>query len=163
MVSIKYWKCTLLANQKWEVWFVMKVPDIEVGNTFTIQKKVEREDTALNYGSGNLDNLLATPSLAALMVEACAKLIDVKLPKGIISVGKMIQLIHMEPTTLGQTISVRATVKQFDGRKITLELTAYDEVGQIGMGVHERIIVNKKSLMERADNRAKGLINMLYS
>jgi len=132
----------------------MEIPRIEVGSTLTIQKKVNREDTALNYGSGQLDNLLATPSLIALMIEVSAKLIDGKLPKGTISVGRMIQVIHDKPTVPGLTVSVKATVKEFDGRRAILELIAYDEIGEIGAGTHERFIVDKRSLLQSAARRA---------
>ncbi len=139
-----------------------EIHGIEVGMELTIQKKVEMEDTALHYGSGQLDNLLASPSLVALMIEASAKLIDKNLPKGSISVGKLIQLTHDKPTILGETVSVNVVIKEFDGRKVILEMKAYDEEGQIGTGFHERTIVNKKGLIEKANKRAENLTDMNF-
>lgn len=141
---------------------MLDIPKIKIGSELTIQKTVEKKDTALHYGSGQLDNLLATPSLVALMIEASAKLIDKDLPEGLISVGKTVQLTHENPTILGETVSVNVTVTNFDGRKVVLEMKAFDEIGIIGTGIHERVIVNKDSLMKKANKRAENLKNMNF-
>lgn len=141
---------------------MLKIPKITIGTSKTIQKKIREEDTALNYGSGKLETLLSTPSLVALMIEAAVKAVDDELPEGLITVGKMVKIIHEKPTGLGATVSVHVEVKQFDGEKIFFDMTAYDEIGVIGMGSHERVIVNKKALLGKADERAEKLKNIGY-
>ena len=64
------------------------------GMTTTLQKKIGLDDIALNYGSGKIENLLATPKLVAFMVEACARLIDPTLPDGFVTVGHGISIEH---------------------------------------------------------------------
>lgn len=139
---------------------MLDIPKIKVGKNITIQRTVQKEDTALNYGSGKLEKLFATPSLVALMIEASVKLLDERLPEGFITVGKNANIVHENPTMLGETISVEVEIKEYDGNKISLEMIAYDEIGTIGRGNHERIIVNKKSLLEKAEKRAEKLKNM---
>lgn len=139
---------------------MMEVPKIKVGSSITIQRVVKEEDTALNYGSGKLEKLFATPSLVALMIQASVKLIDDKLPEGFITVGKVAKVVHEKATILGETVSVRVEVKEFDGNNIMLEMIAYDEIGTIGRGTHQRIVVNKKSLLKKATERAVKLQNM---
>lgn len=138
---------------------MVHAPKVQVNSSLTIQRKVTEEDTALNYGSGKLEKLFATPKLVALMIEASVKLIDDQLPEGLITVGKMAEVVHEKPTILGQTVSVKVEVKHFDGNKILLEMVAFDEVDLIGRGTHERIIVNKKALLEKANKRAEKLVN----
>ncbi|QZY53663.1 thioesterase family protein [Crassaminicella profunda] len=138
---------------------MIKAPKVEVNDSLTIQRKVTHEDTALNYGSGKLEKLFATPRLVALMIAASVKLIDEKLPEGFITIGKRTETIHEKPTVLGQTVSVKVTIKSYDGNKILLEMVAFDEIGTIGRGTHERMIVNKKSLLNRANKRAEKLKN----
>ncbi|WP_432665794.1 thioesterase [Wukongibacter baidiensis] len=138
---------------------MLNVPKVEVGSNITVQRTVQKEDTALNYGSGKLEKLFATPSLVALMIEASAKLLDDKLPEGFITVGKKAEVVHEKTTVLGETISVNVEIEKFDGNRINLKMTAYDEIGIIGRGSHERIIVNKKSLLEKAQKRAEKLDN----
>ena len=139
---------------------MLEVPKIEIGSNTTIQRVVKEEDTALNYGSGKLENLFATPSLVALMIEGSVKLIDDKLTEGFITIGKMVKVVHEKPTVLGETISVKIEVKEFNGNDITLEMIAYDEIGVIGRGEHQRIVVNKRALLEKANKRSEKLQNM---
>lgn len=139
---------------------MIEVPKVKVGSNITIQRVVREEDTALNYGSGKLEKLFATPSLVALMIEASVKLIDDKLPEGFITVGKIAKVVHEKATILGETVSVKVEVREFDGNNIILEMIAYDEIGTIGRGTHQRIVVNKKSLLEKATERAAKLQNM---
>lgn len=138
---------------------MLEIPKIEVNSNLTIQKKIEEEDTVLNYGSGKLKKLFATPSLVALMIEASVQLIDDKLPEGLITVGKMVQIVHEKPTILGETVSVKVEIKSYDRNEILLDMIAFDEVGIIGKGIHERIIVSKESLLKRANRRAEKLKN----
>jgi predicted thioesterase len=81
--------------------YMSQLPKIEVESSLNIQKQEEKKDTALNYGNGQLDNLLATPSLVALMIEASVKLIDSNLPEGLMSVGKALQVLHENVIWLG--------------------------------------------------------------
>ena len=134
-----------------------KIHDFKVGETFTIQKKVTEDDTALNYGSGMLENLFATPSLVALMIEASSKLMDGQLPEGYITVGRKAMVEHNKPTVLGETVSVKVTIGEIIGSIVMIEMVAYDEVGEIGKGHHERVIVNKQSLLDRANKREEKL------
>lgn len=136
---------------------MLNIPEFKLGDTLTLQKLVTDADTALNYGSGQLENLLSTPSLVALMIEASVKLLDPKLPDGYITVGKMAQVVHEKPSLLGDTVSVKVEITHFDGTRIQLIMTAFDEFGQIGVGSHERYIVNKASLLKRASEREEVL------
>ncbi len=139
---------------------MLEVPNFEIGASMVLQRIVREEDTALNYGSGKLKKLFATPKLVALMIEASVKLIDDKLPEGYITVGKLSEVIHEKPTTLGTTVSVKVTLNEYDGNKLVLDMIAYDEIGIVGRGRHERYIVNKRSLLNKAKERAKKLENM---
>ena len=132
---------------------MLKMPNIKIGESITIQKKVTESDTAINYGSGKLDNLFATPSLVALMIEASTVLLDEQLEEGFITVGKSIQVNHEKPTILGQTISLKVTIKEYKANLIKIDMEAFDEIGKIGSGHHERTIVNKNRLLERASLR----------
>jgi len=139
---------------------MLNIPKIEVGSSITIQRTVHKEDTGLKYGSGKLDTLFATPSLVALMIEASVELIDKTLPEGFITICKRAEVTHEDTTILGETVSVSVEVIAFNGNQINYKMIAYDEVGMIGSGLHERIIVNKKALLEKAHKRAEKLENL---
>lgn len=127
--------------------------NIHVGLTLTLQKKVEHEDTSLNYGSGKIENLLATPRLVAFMIEASSRLIDPLLPEGVVSVGHHVEVEHFKPTMLGSTVSVEVKLVRIECGKYILSMRAYDEFGQIGTGLHTRSIIPLRKLEEIAEKR----------
>ena len=135
----------------------MKIPEIKVGIKASVQKVITREDTALNFGSGALNNLLATPTLAALMIEASVKLIDPLLPEGYITIGKTLEIEHENPTIEGINVTVTAKLIEVDGSRLSLEITAVDEIGKVGSGYHERYIVAKSLLMNKVEERFNPL------
>lgn len=128
--------------------------NIKIGDKKIVQLSVKKEDTALNYGSGQLENLFASPKLVALTIEAASKLIDPVLPEGFISVGKSFDIEHIAPTTLGQTITLEVEITELSKTRVSFSMNAYDEVGLIGKGSHTRYVVNKLSLLERAYKRS---------
>lgn len=132
---------------------MMTIPEIPVGITLTIQKKITDEETVANYGNGQVDNLLSTPALVALMQEASSQLLDAKLPDGFITVTQMVQVIHEKPSKIGSTVTVKVEVTAFDGNKVQLAMHAFDDFGPIGLGNHVRAVVNKESLVKRLTDR----------
>jgi predicted thioesterase len=133
----------------------MNIPGIKIGLTGIVQKCIEKEDTALLIGSGALKTLLATPALIAMMIEASVKAVDPLLLEGFITVGKTINVTHEKPTCQGMTVTVKSVLKAVEGNKLTFELWAYDEVGLIGRGTHERYIVSQKGILEQAEVRKR--------
>ncbi|MDK9709987.1 thioesterase family protein [Acidaminobacter sp.] len=133
---------------------MINVPIFEPGEFLTIQKIVTEDDTAIHYGSGALDTLLATPSLVALMIEAATRLIDSRLPEGYVSVGKSLSVTHEKPTVLGETVTIKVSVVSQESNYIQLETEAFDEEGVIGHGKLDRFVVNKTRLMEKATEDA---------
>lgn len=127
------------------------------GMKHNIQKMVTQEDTALNYGSGQIENLLATPRIIALAIEASSRMIDPLLLEGLVSVGRKIELDHFKGTCMGATITVEVEVTSVVDDKIELSIRAYDEHGMVATGSHSRIIVNYNKLLEKATLRDLSL------
>ncbi len=100
------------------------------------------------------------PSLMALMIEGSTKLLDDRLPEGFVTVGYQACITHEKPSMIGETVSVKVEVKNFDGNRVELEMLAYDEVGIVGKGTHVRAVVNKKSLIKRAEKREERLSSL---
>lgn len=132
---------------------------IEMGTVYTVQKRVVFEDTSLNYGSGKVENLFATPRLVALALEAGSQLVDPHLPEDFVSVCRHVEVDHFKATCMGATVTVKAEVTLAEGDTIELDITAYDEHGLIGKGKHTRKIVHHKHLLERAMIRDMSLNN----
>lgn len=141
---------------------MIDIPKYEVGSNIIIQKTVGKDDTGLNFGSGKLNTLFATPSLVALMIEAAVDLVDGKLPDGLVSICLNAEVTHEDTTILGETVSIKVEVEHVNGNHIFLRMIAYDEVGIIGQGSIERIIVSEKSLLDKAYKRAENLQSLNF-
>lgn len=109
---------------------------------------VEAADTALEVGSGDL-RVYATPCLAAMMEGAACACLEGLLPEDQTSVGISIDLRHTAATPVGMAVSARAVLTAVEGKKLTFEITASDETGEIGAATHERVIVNTERFLQK--------------
>ena len=88
-----------------------------------------------------------------LMEQASAELCQKFLPEGISTVGTMVNIQHLAATSLGAPVRTVATLKDFDGRKATFEVVAYDNAGVIGKGTHERFTIKIDSFIRKTEER----------
>lgn len=122
---------------------------IEPGLKGTAQTLVEQEDTAKFVGSGDL-LVYATPCMIALMEGAACESVAPFLSEGESTVGTRMEVSHTSATPVGMEVRAESVVTAVDGRKITFEITAFDECGEIGKAVHERVIVKAERFLEKA-------------
>ena len=125
---------------------------MEIGTVHEINIVVEENMTAASMKSGNLQ-VLATPYMIALMEQASAELCQKFLPEGISTVGTMVNIQHLAATSLGAPVRAVATFTDFDGRKASFEVVAYDNAGVIGKGTHERFTIKIDSFLRKTEDR----------
>ena len=125
---------------------------MEIGTVHEINIVVEENMTAASMKSGNLQ-VLATPYMIALMEQASAELCQKFLPEGISTVGTMVNIQHLAATSLGAPVRAVATLTDFDGRKASFEVVAYDNAGVIGKGTHERFTIKIDSFLKKTQER----------
>ena len=126
-----------------------------------VQKTVERKHTGYSYGGGGaMEDLLATPAYVNLMIHAAIQTVDHRLPKGYITVGRTMEFTHEAPTGTGMSVSIQATVTEVRGNRVILEIIASDELGEIGSGRHERVVVNRDDWTKKVQERLKPLQRM---
>ena len=126
-----------------------------------VQKTVERKHTGYSYGGGGeMEDLLATPAYVNLMIHAAIQTVDHRLPKGYITVGRTMEFTHEAPTGTGMSVSIQATVTEVRGNRVILEIIASDELGEIGSGRHERVVVNRDDWAKKVQERLKPLQRM---
>ncbi len=122
--------------------------DITVGTKAEVSALVEREDTALEVGSGSL-LVYATPCMAALMEGAACEALEGLLSEEQTTVGIELNLKHLAATPVGMEIRAEAEVTAVDGKILTFVITAYDEAGKIGEALHKRAIVNSQKFLDK--------------
>ncbi len=131
------------------------------GMSEIVQKTVERKHTGYSYGGGGaMEDLLATPAYVNLMIHAAIQTVDHRLPKGYITVGRTMEFTHEAPTGTGMSVSIQATVTEVRGNRVILEIIASDELGEIGSGRHERVVVNRDDWAKKVQERLKPLQRM---
>ena len=126
--------------------------EITVGMKAEVSTLVEREDTAKEVGSGDL-LVYATPCMVALMEGAACEAIAECLGENQTTVGTALNIEHISATPVGLEVRAEAEVTAVEGKVITFDVKAFDEVGQIGHGTHKRVIVGSQKFLERAYNK----------
>lgn len=122
--------------------------EITVGMKGTAESLVEREDTAKEVGSGEL-LVYATPCMVALMEGAACNAIAPALKETETTVGTLLNIEHISATPVGLEVRAEAEVTALEGRVITFAVTAFDEAGQIGRGIHKRAIVTSQKFLDK--------------
>ena len=107
-----------------------------------------------------LNYLLTTPQIIEVIIEASIAMLDPLVPEEYITVGVQLEFSHEQPTLVleGGPITAKLTVLKVDGNKIKLDVKCYDEIGLIGQGNYERVIVHKGKLRESTYKRAKSIM-----
>lgn len=126
--------------------------EITVGMKGEVCTMAEREDTALEVGSGSL-LVYATPCMVALMEGAACEAIAAAMPEEKTSVGTYLEISHISATPVGLEVRAEAEVTAVEGSIITFSVVAYDEAGKIGEGIHKRAIINTQRFLDKTYNK----------
>ena len=124
---------------------------VETGLRAGLVHTVTADDTASAVGSGDLP-VLATPRLLALAEAATiAALAEGQLPAERTSVGTRVELEHLRPTPVGETVAVAAELIHVDGRLLRFEVVVTDDADLVvGRALVTRVVVDRESFLERA-------------
>lgn len=123
--------------------------EITVGMKGETRTMAEREDTALEVGSGSL-LVYATPCMVALMEGAACAAIEQAMADEKTSVGTYLEISHISATPVGLEVWAEAEVTAVEGSTVTFQVTAYDEAGKIGEGVHKRAVISTQRFLDKA-------------
>lgn len=121
--------------------------DIKTGMSHTEKLTVSAKDTARSYRSGGLD-VFATPGMIALMECAAFTLLKNE-PAGVDSVGIEINVQHLRACLPGTEVTAVATVTAVNGNRVSFEIVACDEKGEIGKGNHIRYVIDADKFMSK--------------
>jgi fluoroacetyl-CoA thioesterase len=128
---------------------------IPIGATGIFQLKVKPADLANQFKDSILPQVFATPMMIRAMENAALNAIRDCLDPGESAVGTAINIRHLAATPVGQQVIATAIVTKVDGFKVFFDVSARDEVEEIGIGTHERRVVDLKRLNARLAQKAK--------
>ena len=130
---------------------------IEAGLVGEVEIVVQPGDTAAALGNTGVD-VLATPRLVSLLELAAIRAVETQLPPGAGTVGTRIDVRHLAATPVGMRATIRATLREVDGRRFVFDIEGHDEVERIVEGTHERFQIDRARFLARiaakAHNRA---------
>lgn len=127
---------------------------IEIGLKGRSETIVTPQNTADAIGSG-LVPVFATPYMIALMENAAANSLLPFLAEDEGTVGTQLNVAHSSATPIGMKVWAETTVVAVEGKKIVFEVAAFDEVGEIGRGTHERFIIKPERFLAKTQAKLK--------
>jgi predicted thioesterase len=87
-------------------------------------------------------SVLSTPGMIAMMERNAAMLVFPKLPDGKATVGFEVCIKHVGPALEGARCTVKATLREIaDGRKLRFDVEVAEDERTLGVGTHERRVV----------------------
>lgn len=113
---------------------------------------VTKDVTAAAIGSGMVE-VFATPMMISLMENTCAKSVASHLQADESTVGTHVNVSHCAATPIGMKVYCESELIEIDRRKLTFKVTAYDERGLIGEGLHERFIIDSKKFQAKINSK----------
>ncbi len=122
---------------------------IPVGATGSFILEVNPEHLASRFKDAALPPVLATPVMIMAMENAALNAIKPYLNAGESALGTRIDVRHLAATPAGRRVTGEATVTGVDGRRIEFSIRASDGAEAIGVGTHERVIIDLARFAER--------------
>ena len=87
--------------------------------------------------------VLSTPAMIGLMEATSVEFLSPYMESGEQTVGFHVDVKHLAPTPIGQTVTFKMTVREVRDRRFTLGVEASNEQGgKIGEGTHRRALIN---------------------
>lgn len=127
---------------------------MKIGDSYEVKRTVTPEITAEAAGSGGM-TVFGTPYPVAMMENAAYRLMQQEMPEGKGSVGTKVDIVHTAPTPLGMEVTVRAEVTAVspNGKMVDFRVTAWDEVGPIGEGTHQRAVIDVQRFLAKCESK----------
>jgi fluoroacetyl-CoA thioesterase len=116
----------------------------------TVELTVKEGDTAEALRSGDVP-MLATPRVVALCEEATVAALTGHLEQKATTVGQRVQLDHLLPIPVGQSVRAEAKLESVEGRRLVFTVSVTSDRGLVAAGKIHRVIVNRDRFLEKAD------------
>jgi fluoroacetyl-CoA thioesterase len=117
------------------------VRKVGIGQIGSLEQVVGPEHAADRFQNTGV-TVLATPVLCHWFESAAVLAIAPQLEPGEASVGTRLTIEHLKATPLGMRVRVESRVVAVEGRRVTFDAQAVDEVELVARGSHERYVVD---------------------
>ncbi len=118
------------------------------------QQLLVTSEIAIDFLGLEEARVLGTPWLIGHLEWTARNLVKPYLDPGQDTVGTVVNVRHLAASPIGTQVTFRAIVKNVDGRRISFDVEAVDEVERIAEGTHERFIVDIARFATRVQAKA---------
>ena len=122
---------------------------IPAGTLGSFSLVVAPEHLANRFKDATLPPVLATPVMIMIMENAALNAIKPYLDANESALGTRVDVRHLAATPAGRRVEGTAEVTRVDGRHIEFTIQATDGTEVIGVGSHERMIIDLVRFSER--------------
>jgi fluoroacetyl-CoA thioesterase len=130
-------------------------PSLQPGVSLTRHVLIDRART-IGF-MGEEARVYATPSMILDIEHTCRELILGHADAGEDSVGIEIAVKHLAATLPDMTVEISVKVTAVEGRKVSFEVSAKDELEAISAGTHARFVVDVGKTVKRLKAKAAKL------
>ena len=123
----------------------------------TSSRKIDIDEGRTIDFMGEALRVYATPELVRDIEHTCRDLLLEHLDAGEDSVGTRVVIDHTGATLLNMAVTVTASITSVDGRLITFEVTAEDNIEPVAKCTHTRFVVETSKLEQRLKAKAAKL------
>ena len=114
---------------------------LPIGAKGSFSLVVAPDQLASRFKDAMLPPVLATPVMIMIMENAALNAMNPYLDVGKTALGTRVDVRHIAATP-GRRVTGEAVVTKIDGRRIEFTIRATDGTEVIGMGTHERVIID---------------------
>ena len=107
------------------------------------------EHLANRFKDAMLPPVLATPVMIMVMENAALNAMKPYLDASESALGTRVDVRHLAATPAGRRVTGEAEVTEVDGRRIAFTIRAKDGTEVIGVGTHERTVIDLAKFSER--------------
>ncbi|KAA0563503.1 hypothetical protein F0342_11835 [Bacillus sp. CH30_1T] len=127
--------------------------NVATGQSVVMTHIVEEKDLATNWR--NDVPVLATPILLWLSEIACMKAIEQEISTDMMTVGYSHHSRHQAASSLGEEVTITATLTRVENKKLCFDVVAHDTNGEIFKGEHERFLIDKNKFLEKLSKKER--------
>jgi len=106
---------------------------------------------------GEEGRVYATPRMIGDIEYTCRNLILEHADAGEDSVGVEVAVRHLAPTLPGASVEITVRVTVVEGRKVSFDVAARDELDEVSRGTHTRFVVDIAKTIARLKAKAAKL------
>ncbi len=124
-----------------------------LANDLSASSKFEIDVARTTSFMGDDLRVYATPWMVRDIEETCRLMIQEHLDEGEETVGAHVSVDHLGPTMVGMTVTVSATIREIDQRRITLDVEVHDGIDLVGKARHVRFVIDRERQKARLEKK----------